>query len=159
MVTAAKLPTIVNGVNVDNLFTTIDAIKTAPPIATFNFVFRTNGKAAAEIVQPSTNSTGQDRNSRERNHSFSGQTSLQFCWVRTRQPILWNIFCMRWPHVSQPQWSITQRHAAFRFRRSSLRFRAISICTGSWISIQRFERDIRAFRSISKSRPTCLTRN
>jgi len=37
MVTAAKLPTVVNGVNVDNLFTTIDAIKTTPPIAKFNF--------------------------------------------------------------------------------------------------------------------------
>ena len=37
MVTAQKVPTIVNGVNVDNLFTTIDAIKAAPSIAKFNF--------------------------------------------------------------------------------------------------------------------------
>jgi uncharacterized OsmC-like protein len=37
MVTAQQLPTIVNGVNVDNLFTTIDAIKASPSIAKFKF--------------------------------------------------------------------------------------------------------------------------
>jgi uncharacterized OsmC-like protein len=37
MVTAQKIPTIVNGVNVDNLFTTIDAVKAAPAIANFKF--------------------------------------------------------------------------------------------------------------------------
>jgi len=37
MVTAQQLPTIVNGVNVDNLFTTVEAIKRAPSIAKFNF--------------------------------------------------------------------------------------------------------------------------
>jgi len=37
MVTAQQLPTIVNGVNVDNLFTTIDAIKATPTLAKFNF--------------------------------------------------------------------------------------------------------------------------
>jgi uncharacterized OsmC-like protein len=37
MATAQKLPKIVNGVNVDNLFTTIDAIKATPRIAKFNF--------------------------------------------------------------------------------------------------------------------------
>ena len=37
MVTAQHLPTVVNGVNVDNLFTTIDAIKASPAIAKFNF--------------------------------------------------------------------------------------------------------------------------
>lgn len=37
MVTVQKLPTIVNGVNVDNLFTTVDAIKSSPSIAKFKF--------------------------------------------------------------------------------------------------------------------------
>lgn len=37
MATAQQLPTIVNGVNVDNLFTTIDAVKSAPTIAKFKF--------------------------------------------------------------------------------------------------------------------------
>ena len=37
MATAQQLPTLVNGVNVDNLFTTIDAIKATPAIAKFNF--------------------------------------------------------------------------------------------------------------------------
>src|SRR5215475_3172350 len=37
MVTAQKLPAIVNGVNVDNLFTTIDAVKATPSIAKFKF--------------------------------------------------------------------------------------------------------------------------
>jgi uncharacterized OsmC-like protein len=37
MATAQKMPKIVNGVNVDNLFTTIDAIKATPKIAKFNF--------------------------------------------------------------------------------------------------------------------------
>src|SRR5215470_15556525 len=37
MAIAQQLPTIVNGVNVDNLFTTIDAVKTTPSIAKFKF--------------------------------------------------------------------------------------------------------------------------
>lgn len=37
MVTAQQLPTVVNGVNVDNLVTTVDAIKATPSIAKFNF--------------------------------------------------------------------------------------------------------------------------
>ena len=37
MVAAQQLPTIVNGVNVDNLFTTIEAIKASPAIAKFKF--------------------------------------------------------------------------------------------------------------------------
>jgi len=37
MATAQQLPTIVNGVNVDNLLTTIDAIKASPAIAKFKF--------------------------------------------------------------------------------------------------------------------------
>lgn len=37
MVTAQQIPTIINGVNVDNLLTTVDAIKAAPAIAKFQF--------------------------------------------------------------------------------------------------------------------------
>ncbi len=37
MVTAQQAPSVVNGVNVDNLFTTIDAVKAAPTIAKFKF--------------------------------------------------------------------------------------------------------------------------
>ena len=37
MAIAQQLPTFVNGVNVDNLFTTIDAVKSAPTIAKFKF--------------------------------------------------------------------------------------------------------------------------
>jgi len=37
MVTAPQVPTVINGVNVDNLLTTIDAIKAAPTIAKFKF--------------------------------------------------------------------------------------------------------------------------
>lgn len=37
MVTAQRLQTIINGVNVDNLFTTIDAVKATPSIAKFKF--------------------------------------------------------------------------------------------------------------------------
>ena len=37
MATAQKLPRVVNGVNVDDLLGTIDAIKTTPAIAKFNF--------------------------------------------------------------------------------------------------------------------------
>ncbi len=37
MATAQKIPTIVNGVNVDDLFATIDAIKATPAIAKFKF--------------------------------------------------------------------------------------------------------------------------
>src|SRR3954454_3539175 len=37
MATAQKLPQIVNGVKVDDLITTIDAIKVTPSIAKFNF--------------------------------------------------------------------------------------------------------------------------
>ena len=37
MVTAQKVPAIINGVNVDDLFTTIDAVKATPSIAKFRF--------------------------------------------------------------------------------------------------------------------------
>jgi len=37
MATAKQLPKIVNGVNVDNLFTTIDVVRSSPAIAKFNF--------------------------------------------------------------------------------------------------------------------------
>jgi uncharacterized OsmC-like protein len=37
MATAKQLPKVINGVNVDSLFTTIDAIKASPKIAKFNF--------------------------------------------------------------------------------------------------------------------------
>lgn len=37
MVTARQIPTVVNGINVDNLLTTVDAIKAAPAIAKFQF--------------------------------------------------------------------------------------------------------------------------
>jgi uncharacterized OsmC-like protein len=47
MVTAKQVPTIVNGVNVDNLFTTIDAIKANPTIAKFNFRIQNKWEGAA----------------------------------------------------------------------------------------------------------------
>jgi uncharacterized OsmC-like protein len=40
MATAQKLPKIVNGVNVDDLYATVDAIKKTPTIAKFNFRIR-----------------------------------------------------------------------------------------------------------------------
>jgi len=46
MVTAERLPKLVNGVNVDNLFTTIDAIKTEPKIAKFKFRVQNNWEGA-----------------------------------------------------------------------------------------------------------------
>ena len=40
MATAQKLPKMINGVNVNDLFTTIDAIKDTPAIAKFKFRIR-----------------------------------------------------------------------------------------------------------------------
>jgi uncharacterized OsmC-like protein len=48
MVTAQQLPTLVNGVNVDNLLTTIDAIKGAPSIAKFKFRIQNRWEGAAQ---------------------------------------------------------------------------------------------------------------
>jgi len=48
MVTAQQLPTIVNGVNVDNLFTTIDAVKAAPTIAKFKFRVQNRWEGGAQ---------------------------------------------------------------------------------------------------------------
>jgi uncharacterized OsmC-like protein len=47
MVTAQQIPTLVNGVNVDNLFTTIDAIKATPAIAKFKFRIQNKWEGAA----------------------------------------------------------------------------------------------------------------
>ena len=47
MATAQQFPTVVNGVNVDNLFTTIDAIKATPAIAKFNFRIQNKWEGAA----------------------------------------------------------------------------------------------------------------
>ncbi len=48
MVTAVRVPTIVNGVNVDSLFTTIDAIKSAPAIAKFKFRIQNRWEGAGQ---------------------------------------------------------------------------------------------------------------
>jgi len=48
MATAKQLAKMVNGVNVDNLFTTIDAIKAAPSIAKFNFRIENRWEGAGQ---------------------------------------------------------------------------------------------------------------
>ena len=48
MATAQKLPKIINGVNVDDLFTTIDVIKATPAIAKFKFRVRNQWVDAAQ---------------------------------------------------------------------------------------------------------------
>ena len=52
MATAEKLSAIINGVNVNNLFTTIDAIKAARPLRNSNSAFRTSGRAVVRITPP-----------------------------------------------------------------------------------------------------------
>jgi uncharacterized OsmC-like protein len=47
MATTQELATLVNGVNVDNLFTTIEAIKAAPAIAKFKFRVRNQWEDAS----------------------------------------------------------------------------------------------------------------
>jgi uncharacterized OsmC-like protein len=48
MATVQKLPQIINGVNVDDLFTTIDAIKATPAIATFKFRIHNQWEGASQ---------------------------------------------------------------------------------------------------------------
>jgi len=48
MATAQKLPRIINGVNVNDLFTTIDTIKAAPAIAKFRFRIRNQWVGASQ---------------------------------------------------------------------------------------------------------------
>lgn len=48
MATAQKLPSIINGVNVNDLFTTIDAIKGTPSIAKFKFRIRNQWLGASQ---------------------------------------------------------------------------------------------------------------
>ena len=48
MVTAQQAQGVVNGVNVDNLFTTIDAVKAAPTIAKFRFRVQNRWEGGAQ---------------------------------------------------------------------------------------------------------------
>lgn len=48
MATVSKLPTITNGVNVDALFATVDAIKATPSIAKFNFRIRNQWETGSQ---------------------------------------------------------------------------------------------------------------
>ncbi len=48
MATAKKLPQIINGVNVDDLFTTVDSIKATPSIAKFKFRIRNQWEGASQ---------------------------------------------------------------------------------------------------------------
>jgi uncharacterized OsmC-like protein len=48
MATAPKLPRVVNGINVNDLFSTIDAIKATPAIAKFKFRIRNQWKGASQ---------------------------------------------------------------------------------------------------------------
>jgi hypothetical protein len=50
MATAQKLSTLVNGVAVDDLFSTIDAVKAIPTIAKFTFRIRNQWELAAETA-------------------------------------------------------------------------------------------------------------
>ena len=47
MATVQEIPQVLNGVNVDDLFTTIDVIKETPAIAKFQFRFAMSGKGPA----------------------------------------------------------------------------------------------------------------
>jgi len=48
MATAQKLPKMINGVNINDLFTTIDAIKVTPAISKFNFRIRNQWDGASQ---------------------------------------------------------------------------------------------------------------
>src|SRR5271169_5041163 len=48
MATAQKLPRMINGVNVNDLFTTIDAIQGTPSIAKFKFRIRNQWQGASQ---------------------------------------------------------------------------------------------------------------
>ncbi|HTS34119.1 MAG TPA: OsmC family protein [Candidatus Solibacter sp.] len=48
MATVQKLPTITNGVNVDALFATVDAVKATPAIARFNFRIRNQWETGSQ---------------------------------------------------------------------------------------------------------------
>jgi uncharacterized OsmC-like protein len=48
MATAQKLPKMINGINVNDLFTTIDAIKATPAIAKFKFRIRNEWDGASQ---------------------------------------------------------------------------------------------------------------
>jgi uncharacterized OsmC-like protein len=50
MATVKRLPNIINGVNVDDLFTTIESVKATPAIAKFNFRVRNQWAGASQNI-------------------------------------------------------------------------------------------------------------
>jgi len=50
MATAKRLPNIINGVNVDDLFTTIESVKATPAIAKFRFRIRNQWAGASQNI-------------------------------------------------------------------------------------------------------------
>jgi hypothetical protein len=76
----------VNGVNVDELFGTIDAVKKAPVIAKFKF------RAENEWIDGGHNRT-------IRNRLCWMQTNRLCYWVKTSVPIRWSMPSPPWPHA------------------------------------------------------------
>jgi hypothetical protein len=71
---------VINGVNVDRLFGTIDAVKDKPGLARFTFGPRAAGSVAGTSARPSKISTGQGRRTLPvRKLSYSMAMSPPFC--------------------------------------------------------------------------------
>src|SRR6266576_3711442 len=157
MVTAQKLPTLVNGVNVDNLFTTIDAIKATPTVAKFKFRIQNKWEGSAHNRSAVNGFYGAGQEFSRQKSFVLHSDSLQSCLERTRRQTRSSICCTPWQLVSRLAWSITRRPEALRSRKSSRRSKATLICTDFLDSIPTSERDTRESASTSNSKPTYPT--
>ncbi len=160
MATAQKLPKLINGVNVDDLFNTIDAIKATPTIAKFNFRIQNQWEGASQNRSTVNEFYGAGQ------ELSRAQTFRPGC-RRTRRPAgqgrgrqSGRASASRAGVMRDDVDGLSRggaRHSDRR-RRIFLR-RAISTCTDFSISTGTCARGTRASASTSRSRPTCPTRS
>jgi len=92
-------PNFVNGVAVDQLVQTINAIKATRPSRNSSFAFAINGQRELAIARAWIRTMALARIYLDRSRSCSKQTSRQSCSGRTPLPIQWNICFTLWPRV------------------------------------------------------------
>ena len=99
MATAQKLPKLINGVAVDSLFATIDAIKATPSIAKFKFRIKNQWEDAGQNSSTVDKFSGAGGEQSRPKPLCWRRTNRPFYWARMRRRIRWNIYCTLWRPV------------------------------------------------------------
>jgi hypothetical protein len=88
--------TIRNGIDVDQLLATIEAMKDDPAVGTFTFRASSRWQEGTTLARSGGGSSTPARRTRPgMRHSSSRATSRRCCWAETRAQTPWSCYCRR----------------------------------------------------------------